>query len=63
MTDKKPTADIGTDLMLCVKQLKKLCMAGEGTTFDAVKLLHDLERDLESFIVSILTKELREGEK
>ena len=62
MTDKKSTADIGADLMMYVKQLKKLCMAGEGTSFDAIKSIHDLERDLENFIVSVLAAEMPEAE-
>jgi len=59
---RKFTADAGTDLTLCLKRIKKLCMAGEGTSFEAVKLLCDLEESLESFIVSTLAVEMREAE-
>jgi len=62
MTDKKSTEDKGADLMMYVKQLKKLCMAGEGTSFENIKAIHDLERNLEDFIVSVLVTEMREAE-
>ena len=62
MTRKKTTEETGADLMMYVKQLKKLCMAGEGASFDAIKSIHDLERDLENFIVSVLAAEMPEAE-
>ena len=62
MTDKKSTEDKGADLMLYVKRIKEFCMAGEGSSFDAIKSIYDLERDLEGFVVSILAKEMREAE-
>ena len=56
------TAETGTDLILSVKRIKRLCMADEGATFENIRLLHDLERNLEDFIVSVMAAEPREVE-
>ena len=62
MTNKKTTEETGADLMLYVKRIKEFCMASEGTSFDAIKSIYDLERDLEGFIVSALAAEMLEAE-